>query len=277
MKISKSVLLLVVSCLLLVSTALAIPSYLSYQGVLRDSGGTLVNATKAMKFRIYDASTSGTEKFAMTSSEVVVSGGLYNVMLGPLGFAEMAKGPRWLEVEVANEILSPRIELVAVAYAVAAASAEVAEYAYQAGSATSATNTTYVNNIPANSSATAGALYPLDSTGKISKVAISAEASVSTYALFLKGRLGAVTGDGFCAGTGVVLQNSPGVVVTNEAVTGNSIILITVGHAAAPKTQTTKALKVSDLILAPTKNFTVSTVDNINAATDIPFGYLIIN
>ena len=102
----------------------AIPQYINYQGVLRDSSGNLVTGSKAMTFKIYDAVSGGTEKFTMTSPEVSVNNGLYNVQLGPLGFAEMGTGRRWLEVIVAGETLLPRLEILSVAYAVTAASAE---------------------------------------------------------------------------------------------------------------------------------------------------------
>ena len=269
---AKSLLLLVVrqrrmclwliSCLLLVNAALAVPQYLSYQGVLRDSGSNLITGTKAMTFRVYDAVTSGTQKFEMISSEVVVSGGLYNVMLGPIGFAELEKGTRWLEVEVGGEILTPRIELVTVAYAVSAASAEAAET---------------VDGFSANSTATANNLLPLDSNTQLKGMSVSAEAVGNTYALFVNGgKIGIKTGSNMSVGTGTI--SSGGATPTyadinNTSVNSDSIILLTVGPNAAPNSN--GGIKVAP-ITAGTK-FRVGTMDGAAASADIPFYYMIIN
>lgn len=117
-------LLFVIWCLMLGVSAWAVPQYMNYQGVLRDNAGNLVTGTKAMTFKIFDAVTSGTELWTMTSSEVKVNSGLYNVQLGPLGSVDMTSGRRWVEVAVGTDTLSPRLEILAVAYALLAASAE---------------------------------------------------------------------------------------------------------------------------------------------------------
>lgn len=290
MKRAMGLFLLVVSCSLLVNAASAIPQYLNYQGVLRDSSGNLISGTKAMKFRVYDVATGGSYKFELTSSEVVVSGGLYNVMLGSLGFAALEKGQRWLEVEVAGEVLSPRIELVAVAYAVSAASAEAAEYAYRAGTAataTSATSSDAVDGFSASSTPTASTLYPLDSTGKISGVAVSAEAAASAgYALFISnknsGRIGlATSGAGTsgdhtigAVGTGTILGGSATVTIYNDNVTSTSLVFISprrngsVGGANA-------WLKVGAISAG---QFTVTSYNESSTNTnDLSFDYLVIN
>jgi len=108
------------------SVALGVPQYMNYQGVLRDNAGNLVTGTKAMTFKIFNAATSGTELWTMTSSEVKVNSGLYNVQLGPLGGVDMTSGRRWIEAAVGTDTLSPRLEILAVAYALLAASAESA-------------------------------------------------------------------------------------------------------------------------------------------------------
>jgi len=141
--------------ILAASAVMAVPQYLNYQGVLRDNAGNLVTGTKTMTFKIFDEATGGSDKFSMTSSEVV-SNGLYTVQLGPLGYAELGSGRRWLEVTVVSETLSPRLEILAVAYAVTAASAESA---VKLG-----------NYLPASSGAS---IIPVtDSSGKLSSSVI---------------------------------------------------------------------------------------------------------
>ncbi|MFA4844584.1 MAG: hypothetical protein WC632_06525 [Candidatus Margulisiibacteriota bacterium] len=268
---AKSLLLLVVrqrrmclwliSCSLLVNVALAVPQYLSYQGVLRDSGSNLITGTKAMTFRVYDAVTAGTKKFEMISSEVVVSGGLYNVMLGPIGFAELEKGPRWLEVEVGGEILTPRIELVTVAYAVSAASAEAAET---------------VGGFSANLTATANNLLPLDSDKQLKGMSVSAEAAGNNYALFVNGgKIGIKTGSNMSIGTGTItaLSGLEYVTVNNTSVNSTSTILLTVGPNAAINSNA--GIKVT--LISSGAWFKVGTMNGQVASADIPFYYMIIN
>jgi len=252
-----------ISCSLLVNVALAVPQYLSYQGVLRDSGSNLITGTKAMTFRVYDAVTSGTQKFEMISSEVVVSGGLYNVMLGPIGFAELEKGPRWLEVEVGGEILTPRIELVTVAYAISAASAEAAET---------------VGGFSANATATANNLLPLDSNTQLKGMSVSAEASGNNYALFINGgKIGVKAGTDVCFGTSTITSGqvlSPS--IANTSVTANSVIILTVGHAASEANANSNGgIRVSAVTAG--SGFRAATMSGAGASADIPFSYLIIN
>lgn len=55
---------------------------ISYQGRLADSGGTPVNDTVGMTFRIYNAATGGSPLWTETYPAVQISDGLFHVLLG---------------------------------------------------------------------------------------------------------------------------------------------------------------------------------------------------
>jgi len=280
--------------ILAASAAMAVPQYLNYQGVLRDNAGNLVTGTKTMTFKIFDDPTAGAEKFSMTSSEVV-SNGLYTVQLGPLGFDKLGSGRRWLEVTVGTETLSPRLEILAVAYAVTAASAESAA---RLGSYLPAA--TGASIIPVTDSGGKLSSSVIPSSGLIADTAayatlagtattaatasnansvigpVSAEATGNNYALFINGgKIGAKTGSNMCVGTGLIDTAVNGGIyadISNSQVTANSVILLTVGNSAQDNSN--GGIRISFI---SSGTFRVATMNAAAASKNIPFSYLIIN
>jgi len=107
------------------------PMLISYQGRLTDptTGQPEPDGNYSMTFNIYDAETGGTLIWSETQT-VSVSGGLFNVLLGSVTSlsAPVFDGTdRWLEVEVAGEILTPRQRIVSVGYAIQAQEAANAD------------------------------------------------------------------------------------------------------------------------------------------------------
>ncbi len=95
-----------------------IPQTLSYQGVLKDAGGTLVpNGTYQLTFNLYTASSGGSSLWTETQM-VPVADGMFNVILGSVTPLTVAFDvPCWLGVTVGNGgELSPRIQLASSAY-----------------------------------------------------------------------------------------------------------------------------------------------------------------
>ena len=93
---------------------------MSYQGVLRDSGGDVVaDGTYDIVFSIYNVATGGDPLWQETQS-VSVAGGIMNVLLGsvmPLGTLDFDE-PYWLGIDVEGfGEMSPRVELATVPYA----------------------------------------------------------------------------------------------------------------------------------------------------------------
>ncbi|HEX7400595.1 MAG TPA: hypothetical protein VF369_00325, partial [candidate division Zixibacteria bacterium] len=68
---------------LLVGLGLAgVPQLINYQGMLTDNSGTPLNGTYSIIFKIYNAESAGTKRWEETQSGVLVSNGLFNVILG---------------------------------------------------------------------------------------------------------------------------------------------------------------------------------------------------
>lgn len=108
--------------------AFTVPQLINYQGVLKDktTGNPITSSGLPMKFRIFDAETGGT-KLWEEAQTVAVEDGIYNVVLGSvtsLSIDIFSYDDRWMEVEVNNEVLSPRQRITSVAYSLKAEDAE---------------------------------------------------------------------------------------------------------------------------------------------------------
>lgn len=242
-----------------------VPSYINYQGILRNSAGDLQSGTFSMTFRIYDHVTDSSNLLLIDEqSNVEVSNGLYNAEVGPITGAIFDGGDRWLEVEVEGGILAPRLKINSVAYAWQSENAATADYATNAGA---------VDGISASTEANAGQLYPLDGNARLSGVSISAEANGSNnVALSVNGTM-EVFG---ITGTGQINSGSIFATVINSYITTNSTVLLTAGHGGVVALPNSNGgIRVS-LVTAGT-GFRVATMDGNAASAHIPFSYLIIN
>ena len=99
-----------------------IPQTLNYQGILRDAQGDVVNGTRNMTVRIYDAAIGGTALHEETIGDVQVRDGIFNVVLGDvatLGNNVFANGPRFIGITIAPDSreLVPRQRLHPVPWA----------------------------------------------------------------------------------------------------------------------------------------------------------------
>lgn len=98
----------------------ALPNALSYQGYLTNTGGTPLDATVSITFRLYNASSGGTPTWADTQS-VPVTNGLFTVELGNPGNllpATLFDNPVWLGIEVGTDgEMTPRKALTSVGFA----------------------------------------------------------------------------------------------------------------------------------------------------------------
>jgi len=105
-----------------------VPNMMQYQGFLTDESGEPLDDTLFMTFRIYDHPTlPGPVIWAETSS-VIVTSGLFNVLLGsvnPISDIVFAETERWLGITVAPDPeIEPRTRLVTVPYAYRAATVD---------------------------------------------------------------------------------------------------------------------------------------------------------
>ena len=105
----------------------AVPSSMTVQGVLETSSGAPATGSFNLVVGLYDASSNGTELHSQPFGGVTVSGGVFEVELGPLAtdlFATHADV--WLQVAVAGEPALPRRRVLGAAFAQHARSADQA-------------------------------------------------------------------------------------------------------------------------------------------------------
>ncbi len=107
-----------------------IPMRMNYQGYLTDPGGTPINGTRNLRFRLYDAGGSALN-WVETHNNVNIVNGIFNVVLGasttvPVVINETFREAYYLEIIVdhtgagAWETMTPRHLLSNAAYAMAA-------------------------------------------------------------------------------------------------------------------------------------------------------------
>ncbi len=116
-----------VSMVFLSGAAMAqVPTMMNYQGFLTDPGGAPLSGAYDLTFRIHDSVTAGAELWSEAHAGVLVSEGLFSVLLGgtnPLD-PSVFVGEAWLELEMGGETMTPRVRVVSVGYSFVAAVAQ---------------------------------------------------------------------------------------------------------------------------------------------------------
>jgi hypothetical protein len=109
---------------LLATTSIAtagVPKLMHYQGHLTDDSGSPLDTVINMTFTIYDDSAGGTVWWTETQPGVVVSNGLFNVLLGSVNIivdTVFKDDFRWLGIQIAADPeIVPRTRLVTVPWA----------------------------------------------------------------------------------------------------------------------------------------------------------------
>jgi hypothetical protein len=99
----------------------AAPALLNYQGrVATPDGFPVPDGTYSIRFSLWDAATAGTEKWNQTIANVQVKNGTFAVLLNA-NTANLFDGSLWLETKIGTDTaLTPRQQLVSVAYAMKA-------------------------------------------------------------------------------------------------------------------------------------------------------------
>lgn len=107
-----------------------VPQQINFQGRLTDAEGNPLNGDYTINFHLFNAETGGSQLWSSPDGEeqmVTVINGIYNVKLGiyePLDSTIFYDGMVWLEVVVEGEILFPRQQITATAYALKAGDAD---------------------------------------------------------------------------------------------------------------------------------------------------------
>ncbi|UCB52845.1 MAG: hypothetical protein JSV10_01780, partial [Candidatus Zixiibacteriota bacterium] len=121
---------------LLTGASLAnIPKLINYQGMLTNDSGDPLTGMYDITFKIYNASSAGDKRWEETQTDVAVTNGLFNVILGgatvggiDLDFSE----EYWLDITVGAEHMPGRLRFTSVGYAYRALVADSATVAVSA-------------------------------------------------------------------------------------------------------------------------------------------------
>lgn len=126
-----SVVFMIVVLLAIVVFGANAPQMINYQGRLVNNGGEPLDTAVTMTFTIYDAADVGVSKWTETHSSVIVTGGLFNVILGSvneLPDSVFAGAERYLGITIGDDAeLAPRTRLVSSGYAHRVSSIDGAE------------------------------------------------------------------------------------------------------------------------------------------------------
>lgn len=98
----------------------AVPHLISYQGMLADSSGKPLTASKNISATIFDAAEGGIAKWTELHASTPVSDGVFSLMLGettPIPDNLFAQPDRWLELVIDGVTLTPRQKFTSVPYA----------------------------------------------------------------------------------------------------------------------------------------------------------------
>lgn len=199
-------LLITLFSLLITTMALAVPSQMNYQGVLKTSTGALVSGEVSMDFAIYAAATGGTPVWSETQNIVTVEAGLYSVQLGSVnGISQFDFDgtTRYLGVSVptnGTEML-PRIPLVTV------------PYAFRAGTAESSVNTQTLDGLSASDFVRFGTSESQSTSEQYGARLFSTH--TSGYGLY-------ASAEG-TSGTGIMGESIFGAGVAGQSVTGRGV------------------------------------------------------
>jgi len=116
----------ILALLATLSTALAAPSEINYQGVLTDQQGNHVNGVRAMQIKLYDAPTGGNMTYQQNIGIVTVADGIYSFKFGASGngIASALNGNDHLALVVDSVEQPTRTKILAVPYALKAKESE---------------------------------------------------------------------------------------------------------------------------------------------------------
>jgi len=172
--LSVSILLIVLIC-----CVYAVPSKISFQGVLKDSAGNPITGSRTVVFTIYGSPTGADSSWSETQT-ISVEAGLYNVKLGsvhPFDLSDFDGNTKYLAVSIGGSELLPRVVILTVPYAYRA------EYADTAGSSGGTQNAVLFNPTTIQATSAANAIWVRSTITNKSAVSIEAigERSKAVY------------------------------------------------------------------------------------------------
>lgn len=112
------------------ASAQGVPTAITYQGKITDTAGQpMPDGSSAMRFRLFNAESGGSQLWDSGAMNVGVMGGVFSVVLGaaptpPVTSSVLSSGSIWLEVTVGADAPLPRTRLSSAPFALRAAVAE---------------------------------------------------------------------------------------------------------------------------------------------------------
>ncbi len=127
----RTIILASISVLCLLQTGWGqVPRTISYQGVLKDAGGVLLNESVNLTFSIYAVASEGTALWSEPHSATTVTDGVFSVILGSSNPLDLDFDAQyWLQITVNDVPLSTRTQLTSSPYSFHALQADTAQYA----------------------------------------------------------------------------------------------------------------------------------------------------
>ncbi|MCK4858346.1 MAG: hypothetical protein KAT58_10285 [candidate division Zixibacteria bacterium] len=184
--------------------AAAIPHMINYQGMLTDNLGNPLTGNYSIEFKIFNHPTAGTQLWGETHGGVVVTDGLFNVLLGSATPINLDfSGEYYLDITVGGEHLATRLPFTSVGYAYRAQRADTALYVPGVSSVNF--DDTYVNVLSADS---------MRSTASVAQVLKLRSTSTNTDAIRI-----------YTHGTG----DADGIIIYTAGTTADGIYIDTAG------------------------------------------------
>jgi hypothetical protein len=126
----KKIALAAMILLTITSTAFSVPMNLSYQGFILDNNGQPINSTVNIMFNLYVTEVDNQSIWAETHNDVIVSDGIFNVILGieaPLKH-EFFKDDLYLGISIdGSSEMQPRRKFTSTAFAIRAGVADAVD------------------------------------------------------------------------------------------------------------------------------------------------------
>jgi len=110
-----------VALLLAVTPAHAVPTTVAFTGRLTTSSGPVNGTVASIKFTLFDQLANGNVKWTETRTNITADQGLVYADLGSLTTLDetiLTNNPLFLEIQVGTEVLTPRLPLQSVPYAI---------------------------------------------------------------------------------------------------------------------------------------------------------------
>jgi hypothetical protein len=209
----------------------AVPHLINYQGMLTNNLGDPLNETPDITFEIWNAPSGGIRRWWEIQSNVPVTNGLFNVILGnvtPINLNFDQDTAYWLQIIVEEDTMPSRLKFTSVAFAYRAQKSDTAAYAISGGSYSHNHDDLYVNDDRRDSirASSSNPLFSVRNTGSGEGIYVDAPGNDGIY-IDSAGDMGVRVHD--VAWAGVYVYDSEHEGIWMDAITKDGIYLQNIG------------------------------------------------